>query len=63
MVISSLHCWDILSERNITDYKTLNKHELFLIVQKRMIYLKNADKLRVINRKIKIIIHIFMNNF
>ena len=22
MVISSLHCWDILSERNITDYKT-----------------------------------------
>lgn len=33
------------------------------LVQKRMIYFLNADRLRVINRKIKIIIHIFMNNF
>lgn len=33
------------------------------LVQKVVIYFYNADKLRVINRKIKIIIHIFMNNF
>lgn len=33
------------------------------LVQKVVIYFENADKLRVINRKLKIIIHIFMNNF